>query len=94
LISQQAIYWQGSIPFCSTLEGNLGTIVKLAILKSREIATVAALTALGNTQPQLKVRIHGTLNISYTREEVVEALVQRTIYTGFAAALNGLFAAK
>ena len=53
MISQQAIYWQGSIPFCSTLEGNLGTIVKLAILKSREIATVAALTALGNAQPQL-----------------------------------------
>jgi 4-carboxymuconolactone decarboxylase len=28
-------------------------------LKSRKIATVAALTALGNVQPQLKVRIHG-----------------------------------
>ena len=43
-------------------------------LKSREIATVAALTALGNAQPQLKVHIHGALNVGCTREEVIEVL--------------------
>ncbi len=32
-------------------------------LKSREIAVVAALTALGNATPQLKVHIHGALNV-------------------------------
>src|SRR5687768_17570371 len=31
-------------------------------LKSKEIAVVAALTALGNAQPQLKVHINGALN--------------------------------
>jgi 4-carboxymuconolactone decarboxylase len=63
-------------------------------LKSREIATVAALTALGNAQPQLKVHIHGALNVGCTREEVVEAIVQMAVYAGFPAALNGISAAK
>jgi 4-carboxymuconolactone decarboxylase len=63
-------------------------------LKSREIATVAALTALGNAQPQLKVHIHGALNVGCTREEVVEVIIQMAVYAGFPAALNGVFAAK
>ena len=63
-------------------------------LKSREIATVAALTALGNAQPQLKVHIHGALNVGCTREEVIEVLIQMAVYAGFPAALNGVFAAK
>ncbi|MBN1533337.1 MAG: carboxymuconolactone decarboxylase family protein [Spirochaetes bacterium] len=63
-------------------------------LKSREIATVAALTALGNAAPQLKVHIHGALNVGCTREEVVEVILQMAVYAGFPAALNGMFAAK
>ena len=63
-------------------------------LKSREIATVAALTAMGNAQPQLKVHIHGALNIGCTREEVVETIMQMAVYAGFPAALNGIFVAK
>jgi 4-carboxymuconolactone decarboxylase len=31
---------------------------------------VAALTALGNAQPQLKVHIHGAINIGCTCKEV------------------------
>lgn len=63
-------------------------------LKSREIAVVAALTALGNATPQLKVHIHGALNVGCTKEEVVEVIMQMSVYAGFPAALNGLFAAK
>jgi len=63
-------------------------------LKSREIGVVAALTALGNAAPQLKVHIHGALNVGCTREEVVEIIMQMAVYAGFPAALNGLFAAK
>jgi 4-carboxymuconolactone decarboxylase len=63
-------------------------------LKSREIAVVAALTALGNALPQLKVHIHGALNVGCTREEVVEVIMQMAVYAGFPSALNGLFAAK
>ncbi len=63
-------------------------------LKSRELAVIAALTALGNAAPQLKVHLHGALNVGCTREEVVEVIMQMAIYAGFPAALNGLFAAK
>jgi len=63
-------------------------------LKSREIAVVAALTALGNAAPQLKVHIQGALNVGVTRTEVVETIMQMAVYAGFPAALNGLEAAK
>lgn len=63
-------------------------------LKSREIAVVAALTALGNATPQLKVHIQAALNVGCSRQEVVEVIMQTSIYAGFPAALNGLFAAK
>lgn len=63
-------------------------------LKSREIATVAALCAMGNAAPQLKVHIHGALNVGCSPKEVVEVLMQMAVYAGFPAALNGLFAAQ
>lgn len=63
-------------------------------LKSREIAVVAALTALGNATPQLKVHVHGALNVGCTAQEVVEVIIQMAVYAGFPAALNGLFAAE
>ena len=63
-------------------------------LKSREIATIAALTAMGTAPAQLKVHIEGGLNVALTREEIVETIIQMAVYAGFPAALNGLFAAK
>ena len=63
-------------------------------LKSREIATVAALTALGNAAPQLKVHIHAALNVGCTRTAVVETIMHMAVFAGFPAALNGLYAAK
>ena len=63
-------------------------------LRGREIATIAALTALGNATPQLKVHIEAGLNVGLTRDEIVEILMQMAVYAGFPAALNGLFAAK
>nr|WP_045853655.1 carboxymuconolactone decarboxylase family protein [Raoultella terrigena] len=63
-------------------------------LRSREIATIAALTAMGNAAPQLKVHIAAGLHVGLTQEEIVEVIVQMAVYAGFPAALNGLFAAK
>ena len=63
-------------------------------LRSREIATIAALTALGNAAPQLKVHIAAGSNVGLTQEEITEVIMQMAVYAGFPAALNGLFAAK
>jgi 4-carboxymuconolactone decarboxylase len=63
-------------------------------LKYREIATVAALTALGNAQTQLQSHIEGALNVGCTREEIIEVIIQMAVYAGFPAAINGVTAAK
>tara|TARA_R100000935_G_C2763342_1_gene134575 strand:+ start:246 stop:626 length:381 start_codon:yes stop_codon:yes gene_type:complete len=63
-------------------------------LKSREIATVAALTAMGHCAPQLKVHIHAALNVGCTPDEVKETVLQMAVYAGFPAALNGMFVVK
>ena len=63
-------------------------------LRSREVATTAALTAPGNAGAQLKVHIQAGLNVGLSRDEIVETIMQVAVYAGFPAALNGLFAAK
>lgn len=63
-------------------------------LRAREIATIAALTAMGNAAPQLKVHIEAGLNVGVSRQEIIEVIMQMAVYAGFPAALNGLFAAK
>lgn len=63
-------------------------------LKSREIATVAALTALGNCTPQLKVHLNAALKVGCTEDELKEVILQMSVYAGFPAALNGMFAFK
>ena len=63
-------------------------------LQQRELATIAALTAMGNAQPQLKVHLSAALNVGLSRTEIIETIIQMAVYAGFPAALNGLFAAK
>lgn len=63
-------------------------------LKLREIATVSALTAMGTCTPQLKVHLHAALNVGCTEEEIKEVIIQMSVYAGFPAALNGMFAFK
>ena len=63
-------------------------------LKTRELITVGAITALGTAPLQLKSHIKGALNVGCTREEIVEVMIQMAVYAGFPAALNGIYAAK
>ena len=59
-------------------------------LRERELATVAALCALGHAAPQLRVHVHAALHVGCTPVEVVEVVMQMAVYAGFPAALNGL----
>ncbi|MGF6753397.1 carboxymuconolactone decarboxylase family protein [Paraburkholderia sp. GAS42] len=63
-------------------------------LLSRELATVAALAAIGSATPQLKVHMHGLLNVGGTREQLVEVITQIAVYAGFPRAINAALAAK
>lgn len=62
--------------------------------KYRQIATIAALTALGTAQPQLKFHINGGLNIGLTETEIKEIMLLMTVYSGFPSAINGTNALK
>jgi 4-carboxymuconolactone decarboxylase len=62
--------------------------------RSRQFATIAALTALGNAQPQLEVHIKGALNVGCKQQEIVEVILQMAVYAGFPAAINALNVAR
>ncbi len=63
-------------------------------LKTRELASVAALTAMGTAPNQLRIHIHGALNVGCSRSEILEVIIQMVVFAGFPAALNGLAAAR
>ncbi|MFA6527780.1 MAG: carboxymuconolactone decarboxylase family protein [Candidatus Babeliales bacterium] len=63
-------------------------------VRSREIASIAALTALGFAIPQLKVHINAGLNVGLSETEIKEIIIQMSVYAGFPVALNAMNAAK
>lgn len=88
----------------STLPGMSETLVEWAYgrhyaregvdLKTRQLCTIAALTALGGqTAPQLKVNIQNTLAAGASQREILEVIWQMAVYGGMPAAINGLNAA-
>src|SRR5436190_3824123 len=59
-------------------------------MRSRQFATVAALTAMGTAVPQLRVHINGALNVGCEATEIVEVILQMAVFAGFPAAINAL----
>ncbi|WP_106743950.1 carboxymuconolactone decarboxylase family protein [Yoonia maritima] len=60
-------------------------------VKTRQLCTVAALTALGGqTGPQLKINIAHSLAVGVTDKELAEVIWQMSVYGGMPAAINGL----
>jgi 4-carboxymuconolactone decarboxylase len=102
------MYGERTETFLASLEGiapDLGTyVMEFAFgdihcrpgltLQTREIATIAALTALGNAALQLRAHIDGALNVGCSQQEVVEVIMQMALYAGFPAAINGIQAAR
>jgi 4-carboxymuconolactone decarboxylase len=58
--------------------------------RTRQLATIAALTALGNAQPQLRVHMQRALEVGCKPQEIIEVLLKTTVYCGFPATLNAL----
>jgi len=63
-------------------------------LPERQVATIAALAALGNAEPQLAFHIGGGLNAGLSPQEVVETIYVTTVFAGFPAGLNALACAR
>jgi 4-carboxymuconolactone decarboxylase len=62
--------------------------------KSRQVATISALAALGNARPQLKFHIGAALNVGLTPDEIVECMYVTTVFAGFPSGLNGISTAR
>ncbi len=52
------------------------------------------MTALGYARAQLQFHIKAALNVGCSRQQVIEAIIQVSSYTGFPATLDALYAAK
>jgi len=63
-------------------------------LKTRQLLTIVSLVTLGTAPLQLKSHIKGALNVGCTRQEIVEAILQMSVYAGFPKAMNAMYAAK
>ena len=63
-------------------------------IKIRQIITVAALTALGTAPLQLRNHINRALILGWSRNEVLEVIMQMAVYAGFPAALNAIYVTK
>ncbi|MBC8026378.1 MAG: carboxymuconolactone decarboxylase family protein [Steroidobacteraceae bacterium] len=62
--------------------------------RTRQLAIIGGLTVLGHAQPQLKVHIQGALNVGCRPAEIVEVILQMSVFAGFPAALNALTTAR
>ena len=59
-------------------------------LRDRQIANLAALTAMGGVEPQLAQHVRASLRVGMTPEEVIEVLVHLAPYVGVPKTLAGL----
>ena len=62
--------------------------------RSRQIATIAALTVMGDVAHELEIHIGSALRCGCTRTEIIEVIMQMAVYGGFPRALSALTAAK
>ncbi|WP_078911380.1 carboxymuconolactone decarboxylase family protein [Streptomyces sp. NRRL WC-3742] len=58
--------------------------------RDRQVANLAALTALGGVEPQLADHVRNSLRIGLSREEITEVIVHLAPYVGVPKALAGL----
>ena len=61
-------------------------------LKSRELVAIAALAAKGDCDPQLRLHVESATSVGIASSEVIEVLMQVSLYAGFPASLNALSA--
>lgn len=63
-------------------------------LREREMITLAALIAMGNAPDQLEFHLQAALNIGISQQEIIEILLQMSVYAGIPACLKGVAIAQ
>ncbi len=59
-------------------------------LAQREMATIAALVALGGLEPQLRGHTRGAIRAGLSATEILETVIHTVQYSGFPRALNAI----
>jgi 4-carboxymuconolactone decarboxylase len=74
------------------IEFNFGDIYSRPglTLAQRELATIAALVALGGLEPQLRGHTRGAINAGLSATEILETVIHTVQYAGFPRALNAI----
>ena len=62
--------------------------------KAKQLAIVSMLAAVGNRTDALRFHLQGALSCGATSTEIVESLIQISVYAGFPAALNAFATAR
>jgi 4-carboxymuconolactone decarboxylase len=60
------------------------------VLRCRELIAIAALAATGTAGPQLRMHVESAESAGLTKAEIIEVLIQVSLYAGFPASLNAL----
>lgn len=63
-------------------------------LKLREMVSLGILAAIGGTSEQVAIHTHYALALGLTPEEIVEVMIQVSVYAGAARASVAMFAVK
>jgi len=59
-------------------------------LRSRELIAIAVLAATGIAGPQLRLHVESAASVGISKADIIEVLIQVSIYAGFPASLNAL----
>ena len=79
--------WSSSATATSTARDGLDD-------RTRQLAAISALTALGGAEPQLEYHIGIALNVGVEPGEIVETIIHLAPFLGFARTLNAARSAK
>lgn len=59
-------------------------------LRVREMAAIAAFAALGRSTLQLRQHVEAALHVGWSKEEVIEVLIQTAAHAGVAMAIDAI----
>jgi 4-carboxymuconolactone decarboxylase len=62
--------------------------------KYRELVIMSVIASLGYAPLELKSHVNMALNVGWSRREIIEALMQLTVYVGFPTAINAVLTAE